>query len=180
MVLGEGAGMLVLEEWEHAVARGAVILAELRGFGANADAGDLTSPDVEGAAGAMRLALTDAGLSPTDIGYVNAHGTGTLMNDQVERAAIRSIFYDADLPLISSSKAVLGHALGAAGAIEAAVTVMSLRDQVVPPTANCDEPDLALGIDMVPEGPRELAFDAALSNSFAFGGLNAVIALGRA
>ncbi len=180
LVLGEGAGMLVLEDWDHAAARGATILAELRGFGANADAGDLTSPDIEGAAAAMRLALADAGLRPDEVGYVNAHGTGTLMNDQVESAAIRAVFDGATLPLVSSSKAVLGHALGAAGALEAVVTVMALHQQIAPPTANCDEPDLALGIDMVPEGARKLAFGAALSNSFAFGGLNAVIALGRA
>lgn len=179
LVLGEGAGMLVLENWDHAVTRGAEILGELLGFGANADAGDLTSPDMEGAAAAMRLALADAGLTPDRVGYVNAHGTGTLMNDQVESAAIRAVFGDARLPPISSSKAVLGHALGAAGALEAVVTVLALRDQTVPPTANCDDPDTALGIDMVPEGPRALTFDAALSNSFAFGGLNAVIALGR-
>lgn len=180
LVLGEGAGMLVLEDWDHAVARGATILAEVLGFGANADAGDLTSPDPEGAASAIRLALADAGLTPDAVGYINAHGTGTMINDQVESAAIRAVFGDSKIPLVSSSKAVLGHALGAAGALEAVVTVMALREQIVPPTANCDQPDFDLGVDMVPEGARAFAFDAALSNSFAFGGLNAVVALGRA
>lgn len=180
LVLGEGAGVLVLEAWDHAVARGATILAELRGFGANADAGDLTSPNMAGAAAAMRLALADAGLAPGDVGYVNAHGTGTLLNDQVESAAVLDVFGRERAPPISSSKGVLGHALGAAGALEAVVTVFALNEQVIPPTANCEQPDQSLGIDMVAEGARKGAFDVALSNSFAFGGLNATIALGRA
>ncbi|MGC6401655.1 beta-ketoacyl-[acyl-carrier-protein] synthase family protein [Sphingomonas sp. FW199] len=180
LVLGEGSGMLVLEDWDHAVARGAPILGEVLGFGANADAGDLTSPDPEGAAAAMALAIKDAGLTPDRIGYINAHGTGTTMNDRVEAQAIHSIFDGHPLPLVSSSKAVLGHGLGAAGAMEAVATVMALAEQIVPPTANCIDPDTDLGIDMVPEGPRQHAFDAALSNSFAFGGLNAVLAFGRA
>ncbi|OQW46364.1 MAG: beta-ACP synthase [Proteobacteria bacterium SG_bin6] len=180
LVLGEGAAMLVLEEWDHAVARGAPIIAEILGFGANADAGDLTSPNPEGAAGAMRLALADAGLSPDAIGYINAHGTGTLMNDRVESGAVRAMFGDAAPPPISSSKAVLGHTLGAAGAIEAVVTIMALQAQTLPPTACCDEPDDSLGIDMVPNQARPAQFSAALSNSFAFGGLNAVLAIGAA
>ncbi|WP_037522206.1 beta-ketoacyl-[acyl-carrier-protein] synthase family protein [Sphingobium yanoikuyae] len=179
LVLGEGAGMLVLEDWDSAVARGAPILAEILGFGANADAGDLTSPDADGAADAIRLALADGGLLPEAVGYVNAHGTGTTINDRVESTALRSVFGDA-LPPVSSSKAVLGHALGAAGALEAVVTICALRHQVIPPTANCDQPDEELGIDMVPDGARDASFGAALSNSFAFGGLNAVLALGRA
>lgn len=179
LVLGEGSGMMVLEDWDHAQARGATILAEVLGFGANADAGDLTSPDPEGARAAMELALRDAGLSPHQIGYVNAHGTGTAMNDRIESDAIRALFGD-DPPPVSSSKGVLGHGLGAAGALEAVVTVMALANQIIPPTANCIEPDTNLGIDMVPEGPRNTEFAAAISNSFAFGGLNAVLALGRA
>ncbi len=179
LVLGEGAAMLVLEEWDHAVARGAEILGEVVGFGANADAGDLTSPNPVGAADAIRLALTDAGLEPGAVGYVNAHGTGTMMNDQVEAQAIRAVFQGVSLPLVSSSKAVLGHALGAAGALEAIVAVMALREQIAPPTAHCDEPDTGLGLDVVPEGPRATSFDVALSNSFAFGGLNAVLAFAR-
>jgi nodulation protein E len=179
LVLGEGAAILVLEEWDHAVARGAIILGEVLGFGANADAADLTSPDPTSAAEAIGLALADAGLTPDAVGYINAHGTGTMINDRIESQAIRSIF-DRAVPLVSSSKAVLGHALGAAGALEAVVTIMALRDQIVPPTANCDDPDTDLGVDMVPEGRRSVAFDVALSNSFAFGGLNAVLVLGRA
>lgn len=179
LVLGEGAAVLLLEEWDHAVARGADIYAEVTGFGANADAGDLTSPDQDNAARAMQLALDDAGLSPADVAYVNAHGTGTLMNDMVESAAIRAVFSGHPLPLVSSVKAVLGHGLGAAGALEAVATVMALKEQRVPPTANCDDPDPELGLDFVTEGARSLAFDNALSNSFAFGGLNAVLAFRR-
>ncbi|QGP78212.1 beta-ketoacyl-[acyl-carrier-protein] synthase family protein [Sphingobium sp. CAP-1] len=179
LVLGEGAAMLVLEEWDHAVARGATIHAELLGFGANADAGDLTSPDQDNIGAAMAMAIADAGMQPAAIGYVNAHGTGTTMNDRVESAAIRAVFGDRP-PLVSSSKGVLGHSLGATGALEAVVTAMALRDQIVPPTANCTEPDYDLGVDMVPDGARPTSFSAALSNSFAFGGLNAVLLLGRA
>lgn len=179
LVLGEGAAMLVLEEWDHAVERGATILAEVLGFGGNADAADLTSPDMDNAAAAMALAIEDAGLEPAQIGYINAHGTGTTMNDATESAAIRKVFGDTPPP-VSSSKAVLGHTLGAAGALEAAITVMALREQVLPPTANCVEPDTDLGVDMVPEGPRAAEFATAISNSFAFGGLNAVLVLGRA
>ncbi len=179
LVIGEGAGILILESWDHATARGATILGEVLGFGANADAGDLTSPNADGAANAIRLALRDATLTPDKIGYINAHGTGTMMNDQVESQAVRAAFDGYALPPLSSSKAVLGHALGAAGALEAVVTVQALADQIIPPTANCDQPDESLGVDMVPEGPRAASFDVALSNSFAFGGLNAVLALGR-
>ena len=179
LVLGEGAAMLVLEEWDHAVARGATIHAEMLGFGGNADAGDLTSPDQDNVVAAMEMAIADAGLRPADIGYVNAHGTGTTMNDRVESAAIRAVFGDRPPP-ISSSKGVLGHSLGATGALEAVITAIALRDQIVPPTANCNDPDPDLGVDMVAEGPRATSFSAAISNSFAFGGLNAVLALGRA
>lgn len=179
LVIGEGAGMLVLEEWDHAVARGATIHAEILGFGANADAADLLSPDPESAADAMRMAIHDAGRVPSDIGYVNAHGTGTKMNDNVESQALKAVF-DGAPPPISSSKGVLGHSLGATGALEALVLAMALNEQVMPPTANCDEPDHDLGVDMVPDGPRKAEFSAALSNSFAFGGLNAVLVMGRA
>lgn len=179
LVLGEGSAMLVLEDWDHAVARGATIHAEMLGFGANSDAGDLTSPDEENIALAMTLAMRDANLAPQRVGYVNAHGTGTAMNDAVESAAIRAVF-DGAPPPVSSTKGVLGHSLGATGAMEALVTALSLRDQVIPPSANCDQPDVDLQIDMVPDGPREARIDAAMSNSFAFGGLNAVVVLGRA
>lgn len=179
LVLGEGAAMLVLEEWDHAVARGATIHAEVLGFGGNADAGDLTSPDPASAGAAMAMAIRDAGLQPADIGYINAHGTGTMMNDKVESGAIRDVF-DGKPPPVSSSKAVLGHSLGATGALEALVCAKALQEQLVPPTANCDEPDESLGVDMVPEGARKASFSAAMSNSFAFGGLNAVLVMGRA
>lgn len=180
LVIGEGAATLILEEWEHARARGATIYAELTGFGANADAADLTSPDAESTAEAMRAALADAGLTPADIDYVNAHGTGTAMNDQVESAVIRAVFEGASLPLVSSIKAVLGHSLGAAGALEAMATVKALQQQLVPPTANCTDPDPALGLDFVTEGARRTTVRHALSNSFAFGGLNAVLAFSAA
>jgi nodulation protein E len=179
LILGEGAAMLVLEDWDHAVARGAAILAEVLGFGATADAGDLTAPSAAGAAASVHAALANAGIRPDAIGYVNAHGTGTILNDRIESGVICAVFGDSALPLVSSSKGVLGHTLGAAGALEAVVTIMALREQIVPPSANCDDPAYDLGIDMVPEGPRAASFGAALSNSFAFGGLNAVLVLGR-
>ncbi|WP_199084472.1 beta-ketoacyl-[acyl-carrier-protein] synthase family protein [Bosea sp. ASV33] len=176
LVLGEGSAILVLEEWERAVARGARIYAELVGFAANADAGDLTSPDQHGAEMAMQRAMASAGIAPEDVDYVNAHGTGTLMNDAIESRAIRAVFPAASLPLVSSTKGVLGHSLGAAGAFEALVTTLSLHHQIVPPTANCTEPDEECGLDVVPGGPRPVSVRHALSNSFAFGGLNAVLA----
>lgn len=179
LVLGEGAAVLVLEARDHALARGARIYAELTGFGGNADAGDLTSPDQANVARAIGLALADARIGPADVGYINAHGTATRMNDAMEAGAIRDVFGDTPPP-VSASKAVLGHGLGAAGAFEALVTVLALHDQVIPPTANCRDPDLELGIDMVPEGARRVSFAHAISNSFAFGGLNAVLAFARA
>jgi nodulation protein E len=180
LVIGEGAAILVLEEWDRAVARGAHIYAEMVGFGGNADAGDITSMDMDNAAEAMRLAMRDGDLEPGEIDYINAHGTGTAMNDKLESAAIHRAFEGARTPLVSSSKAVLGHSLGAAGALEALVAVKALDEQVVPPTANCTEPETELGLDVVPEGPRFVPIRACLSNSFAFGGLNAVLALRRA
>jgi len=179
LVLGEGSAMLVLEELEHARARGARIYAEIVGFGANADAGDLTSPDAQSVCRAMQRALSDGRLSPADVGYVNAHGTGTLMNDLVESTAIKSVFDSCEKPLVSSIKGVVGHTLGAAGAIEAMVTALALKHALVPPTANHSEVDPAIELDVVPNTAREIAITAALSNSFAFGGLNAVLALRR-
>jgi len=179
LVLGEGSAMLVLEELEHARSRGARIYAEIVGFGANADAGDLTSPDAQSVCRAMQRALSDGRLSPADVGYVNAHGTGTLMNDLVESTAIKSVFDSCEKPLVSSIKGVVGHTLGAAGAIEAMVTALALKHGLVPPTANHSEVDPAIELDVVPNTAREIAITAALSNSFAFGGLNAVLALRR-
>lgn len=180
LVLGEGAGMFVLEEREHALARGAEILAELAGFGMSSDAGDIVAPSAEGAARAVRQALRDARLTPADIDYINAHGTGTLLNDATETQAIHLAFGDqAASVAISSTKGVHGHALGAAGALELVAVIGALREQVVPPTANFLDPDPACDLDYVPNVARQTPVRAALSNSFAFGGLNAVLALSR-
>jgi len=181
MVLGEGAAVLVLETEEHARARGAEVLAELAGIGMSADARDITAPDPEGAARAMRLALDDARLEPDAVDYVNAHGTGTAANDACESQAIHAAFgaHAARLP-VSSSKSLFGHALGAAGALEAVATVLALRHGILPPTANFTEPDPACPVDAVPNEARRAPIRAALSNSFAFGGLNAVVAFRKA
>jgi nodulation protein E len=180
LVLGEGAAMFVLETREHAIARGAPIYAEMLGFGMSADAGDITAIDPSGAARAMRGALRDAKLNPDDIDYVNAHGTGTALNDKGETAALRLAFGDAaDQLAVSSSKGVLGHSLGAAGALEFAATALALRHQVIPPTANFEEADPDCDLDYVPNTARNAPIQNAMSSSFAFGGLNAVLALGR-
>jgi nodulation protein E len=180
MVLGEGAAILVLEELEHARVRGAEILGEIVGFGMTADAGDIVQPALEGASGAIRMALEDGGVAPEEIGYVNAHGTATAMNDRVEAAAIKSVLgaHAGDV-LVSSTKSMHGHAIGAAGAIEAVATLMALREGVVPPTIGHEETDPEIGLDVVPNEAREATVRAALSNSFAFGGLNAVLAFRR-
>jgi nodulation protein E len=181
LVLGEGAAVLVLESWDHATARGATILAEMRGFGMSADAGDPVAPDQDGAERAMRAALEDAGASPDSIDYINAHGTATVLNDATETKAIRGVFgAHADRLAISSNKAVLGHSLGAAGALEAVATVLTLRSQVAPPTANYEEPDPDCDLDVIPNVARDMKVDLAMSNSFAFGGLNAVVVMARA
>jgi nodulation protein E len=177
LVLGEGAGVLVLEERGHALARGAHIYAELAGGGMSADAGDLTLPDPDGAARAMRGALQDAGLDPAEVDYVNAHGTGTRANDATESRAIRAVFgAHTDRLAVSSTKSAHGHALGAAGGIEAVATVKALVAGLVPATINFGTPDPECDLDYVPNRPRRRALRAALSNSFAFGGLNAVLA----
>jgi nodulation protein E len=180
MVLGEGAGIFVLEEWEHAQARGATILAEFAGAGMSADAADIVLPSMEGAAKALAGALADARLQADAIGYINAHGTGTPANDPTETAAIRRVFGGlADALAVSSTKSMHGHALGAAGAIELVAAIGALREGVIPPTANFIDPDPACDLDYVPNVAREKSITAALSNSFAFGGLNAVLALRR-
>ncbi len=178
LVLGEGAGILVLEDWDHAWRRDAPILAELAGSGMSADGLDLTAPDAEGAASAMRAALDDAGLDAAEIGYVNAHGTGTRLNDRTESAALRQVFRRP--PPVSSSKSMIGHCLSAGGALEAMATVMALHDGVLPPTAGFREADPECDVDCVPNVSRAAPIQAALSNSFAFGGLNAVLAFRRA
>ena len=180
LVLGEGAGMFVLELMEHARARGAKILGELAGFGMSADAGDIVAPSAEGAATAMRQALDDAGLRPEDIDYINAHGTGTPLNDPTETRAIRQAFgAHAESLAVTSTKGVHGHALGAAGALELVAVIGALHEQMVPPTANFLDSDPACDLDYVPNIARAMSVRAALSNSFAFGGLNAVLAVTR-
>ncbi|KEZ76124.1 beta-ketoacyl-[acyl-carrier-protein] synthase family protein [Salinisphaera hydrothermalis] len=180
LVLGEGAGIYVLETLEHARRRGAVILAELVGGGMSADAGDIVAPSVDGAARAMRMALDVAGLAPERIGYINAHGTATAVNDPTETRAIRQVFgAHADRLAVSSTKAIHGHALGAAGALELIAAVGALREDVIPPTAHFIDPDPLCDLDYVPNIAREQRVEAVLSNSFAFGGLNAVLALRR-
>jgi nodulation protein E len=180
LILGEGAGMLVLEPLERAQARGAHVYGEIAGFGMSSDAHHLTQPLADGAARAMRAALADAGAAPESIGYINAHGTGTLANDPTETEAIRAVFgAHASKLMVSSTKSMHGHALGAAGAIEGAATLLALARGVIPPTANFLGPDPACDLNVVPNVAREAEVEWALSNSFAFGGLNAVLALRR-
>lgn len=174
LVLAEGAAVLVLESLENAQRRGAEILGEVAGFGATSDAGHVTDPSADGATRAMRLALADAHLNTVD--YINAHGTGTRANDPTETAAIREVF-GADAPPVSSTKSLHGHAMGASGAIEIASSLLALRDGFLPPTINLREPDPECDLDYVPHEPREARAEAFLSNSFGFGGMNAVVAL---
>lgn len=178
MVLGEGAAMLVLEPLQRAQARGATILGEIAGFGMSADAADLTAPDQGGMARAIQGALADAQMAPQDIQYINAHGTGTTANDEAETKALHEVFgpYAGKLA-VSSTKSMVGHALGAAGALEMVATVMAIRDSVAPPTIGYLGPDPACDLDCVPNEARAMTIGAALSNSFAFGGLNAVLAV---
>jgi nodulation protein E len=162
------------------MARGAAILCEVVGFGMSADARDLTNPDVGGMGLAIAGCLQDARLSPVDVQYVNAHGTGTLANDNAETAALKAVFGDhARAMAISSTKSMVGHALGAAGALEFVALALALRDQVAPPTMNYLGPDDDCDLDYVPNQARPMAIDVAVSNSFAFGGLNAVLAARR-
>jgi 3-oxoacyl-(acyl-carrier-protein) synthase len=182
IVVGEGAGFLVLEAAEHASARGARALAEVVGYGANADAGHITHPDVDGVRACIRLALEDAGVEAKALGYVNAHGTGTAANDATEARAIADVFagHARDL-LVSSTKAVHGHAMGAAGALETIATVLALQNGRVPPTAHLDEVDPALpDLDFVRQASRPSSLEYALKSSFAFGGNNAVLVLRHA
>ncbi|HXI86081.1 MAG TPA: beta-ketoacyl-[acyl-carrier-protein] synthase family protein [Parvularculaceae bacterium] len=180
LVIGEGAGVLFLEEYERAKARGAQIHAEIVGFGMNADGKDMINPDVKGAAAAIRLALTNVRVADPAGVYINAHGTGTLLNDPTETKAIREVFgADADALIVSSTKSMHGHLLGAAGGIEAIAAIMALKEGIAPPTINYDEPDPACDLDYAPNEAKERKFDLALSNSFAFGGLNAVLAFAK-
>jgi nodulation protein E len=180
MILGEGGAMLVLETLEAALDRGARIYAEVVGFGMSADAHHVTQPSAEGAARAIAAALRDAGIGPEQVGYVNAHGTGTTVNDPVETEALRLVFREhASRLAVSSTKSMHGHSLGAAGAVEAVATTLALHEKFLPPTANFTEPDPACDLDYVPNESREAEVEYAISNSFAFGGLNAVLALRR-
>jgi 3-oxoacyl-[acyl-carrier-protein] synthase II len=180
-VMGEGAGVLVLESAEHARARGAVIRGRIAGYGASNDAFHITQPDKDGrgAAQAMRAALADAGADPADVGYLNAHGTSTPFNDRSEVLAYRQVF-GAGGPPLSSTKSAIGHLLGAAGAVEAVATLAALERSVMPPTLNHEEPDPECDVDVIADGPRDApGLELALSNSFGFGGQNACLAIAR-
>jgi nodulation protein E len=181
MILGAGSAVFVLEEAEHARARGAEALAEIAGYGTSADAKDPVRPDAQGAAACMRNALTDANVEAGEIDYVNAHGTGTTANDATESEALGIVFGDrlAKLP-VSSTKPIHGHALGAAGALELVVTIGAVRENVAPPTINWREADAKCPVDAVPNEARPMPIRTALTNSFAFGGINASLIVRRA
>ncbi|MFZ2492590.1 MAG: beta-ketoacyl-[acyl-carrier-protein] synthase family protein, partial [Thermoanaerobaculia bacterium] len=178
LVLAEGSGILILESHERASRRGATILGEIVGFGATSDAGHLTDPSCDGAARAMQLALESGELAAPDIGYINAHGTGTRANDSTETAAIHSVFgaLAGRIP-VSSTKSMHGHAMGASGAIEIVASLLALNDGFVPPTINLSTPDPLCDLDYVPDSAREQRVTTFLSNSFGFGGMNAVVAV---
>ena len=181
-VLGDGAGMLMLESLDSAHARGARIYCELSGFGMSGDAYHMTSPpeDGRGAAAAMQQALTDAGLNASDIGYINAHGTSTEAGDLAESLAIQSVFGSSASDLaVSSTKSMIGHLLGAAGAVEAVLTILAIRDDVAPPTINLDSPGAGCDLNYVPHTAQERVIRHAISNSFGFGGTNATLVMQR-
>ncbi|MFD0987604.1 beta-ketoacyl-[acyl-carrier-protein] synthase family protein [Methyloligella solikamskensis] len=178
-VLAEGAGILMLEEYEHAKERGAPILAELMGYGSTADAADMVNPSIDGASAAMEMALTDSELSPSDIDYINAHGTATAVNDLNETRAIKRVFGNAANNVsISSTKSMHGHCLGAGGGIEAVAAIKAIEENYVPPTAGLTDPDPECDLDYTPLQGKEREVSYAMSNSFAFGGLNAVLVFG--
>jgi len=180
MVQGEGAAVFVFEDMDHAMSRGATIFAEVAGCGLSMDAGDLVSPSQEGAARAMRAALQDAAIDPQDIGYINAHGTGTTANDRTECSAIMEVFGPAAMQIpVSSTKSMHGHLIGGTGAVELLACLMALREGILAPTAGFQEPDPDCPLDVVPNHAREANVSACLSNAFAFGGMNAVLALRR-
>jgi len=181
-VVGEGSGILILEEFEYARRRGANILAEIVGYGMSGDAYHITSPSVDGdgAFRVMRLAIKDAGIEPKDIDYVNAHGTSTEVGDRIETTALKRVFCDHAYKLaVSSTKSMTGHLLGGAGGLEAGITVLALRDQIAPPTVNLDVPDAECDLDYVPHKARPMKMDYALSNSFGFGGTNGCLIFKR-
>ena len=179
-IISEGGGMLVLEELEHAKKRGAPIIAEVIGFGLSGDGYHMAAPpeDGDGAVRCMHMALDDAGLAPGDIDYINAHGTSTPLNDVVETRAIKTVFGDHAYKLaISSTKSMIGHMLGGAGGVESVFLALSIRDQIIPPTINLENPDPECDLDYVPDKARETVIRAGISNSFGFGGTNAVIVM---
>jgi nodulation protein E len=178
-VLAEGAGILMLEEYEHAKERGAPILAELMGYGTTSDAADMVNPSIEGASTAIQMALDDSGLAPSDIDYVNAHGTATAVNDINETRSIKRVFGDhANKLSISSTKSMHGHCLGAGGGIEAVAAIKAIGENYVPPTMGLNEPDPECDLDYTPNAGKDREVNYAMSNSFAFGGLNAVLVFG--
>jgi 3-oxoacyl-[acyl-carrier-protein] synthase II len=180
-VLSEGAGLVVLEELEHAKARGARIYAEMLGYGVSADGGHITAPDKHGigAAHAMVLALKDAQLPPDQIGYINAHGTSTSLGDQAETTAIKSVFKDYAYKVsVSSTKSQLGHLLGASGGVELIFAILAIRDSVIPPTINYQTPDPLCDLDYTPNQARPRKISTAMSNSFGFGGHNGSLIAG--
>lgn len=180
MILGEGGAMILIETLENAKARGANILAEITGFGMTSDASHITKPSQTGAEQAMINALKDAGLQPSDIDYINAHGTGTMVNDSMEIAAIKNVFGGHAQELsVSSTKSLHGHVLGGTSAMEAVITTMAVANDILPPTANYQEPDPECDLDIVPNASRPKQIRHALSNSFAFGGLNAVVVFSK-
>ena len=181
MIQGEGAGAFVFEDMEHAKARGADILCEVAGFAMSSDAADIVMPSKQGAARAISGALKDARIAVSDVGYINAHGTGTAANDKTECAAVADVFgHHADQLMISSTKSMHGHLIGGTGAVELLACIMALRDGVIAPTIGYDAPDPECALDIVPNVARDAQVDVVLSNAFAFGGLNAVLALRRA
>lgn len=180
MVIGEGAGVFLLEEFEHARQRGAKVYAEVAGYGMSSDASHITQPSVAGPARAIRVALEEAGVNPEQVDYINAHGTGTRLNDVIETKVIKAVFGDhARRVAISSTKSMHGHVMGGTGAVELAATLMALDRGVIPPTANYTRPDPECDLDYVPNQARERPVRVAISNSFAFGGLNAVLLVRR-
>ncbi|MBT9383785.1 beta-ketoacyl-[acyl-carrier-protein] synthase family protein [Pseudooceanicola sp. CBS1P-1] len=180
MVQGEGAGIFVFEEYEHARDRGAEILAEVVGYALTSDASDIVMPSKQGAARAISGAMHFAGINPDQVGYINAHGTGTAANDKTESAAVADVFGPhADTVMISSTKSMHGHLIGATGAVELLACIMAVRDGIIAPTIGYEEPDPECALDVVPNAAREAKVEYALSNAFAFGGLNAVLALRR-
>jgi 3-oxoacyl-[acyl-carrier-protein] synthase II len=181
-VLSEGAGILVLEEREFALQRGAVILAEVFGYGLSSDATHLTSPDPRGtgAARAIQFAIADAGISPDDVDYINAHGTSTPLGDVAETNAIRTVFgQHADSLCVSSTKSQIGHLLGASGGVESVFCIKAIQEEKAPPTINLEQPDPECNLDYVPNEPRNLPIRFAMKNSFGFGGHNACLVFGR-